>query len=210
MFHKAIRINTLKGFEDIQDYYFVEYDKIYSDLKKLKELHTYKKKDGYCNVKLQTKDGKTRTISVHRIVCSAYHDNIDNKPEVNHINHNRADNRPENLEWSTRQEQMNKEWKRKASESKKGKPKSEEHKRKIGEAHKGRKMPKEHMNKMSNTHKRKVVMLDEHNNIVEQFDSLKKCAIYLKVHKSAISQAIRNSGKCRGFKIMYREDYDRL
>ena len=48
--------------------------------------------------------GKSRMFSVHRLVCQAFHENPDNKPEVNHINENASDNRACNLEWCTRRE----------------------------------------------------------------------------------------------------------
>lgn len=50
-----------------------------------------------------TKNGKTERISVHRLVAQAFIPNPDNLPEVNHIDKNTKNNRVENLEWCTRQ-----------------------------------------------------------------------------------------------------------
>ena len=52
--------------------------------------------DGYYYVNFT---GKSKTI--HRLVCSAFHPNPESKPEVDHINRNKQDNRAENLRWAT-------------------------------------------------------------------------------------------------------------
>lgn len=61
------------------------------------------KKTGYVHVCL-SRDGEKRSVSVHRLVASAFLPNPASKPEVNHINGDRSDNRVENLEWATRSE----------------------------------------------------------------------------------------------------------
>ena len=61
---------------------------------------------GYMEVNLCA-DGKRKMLKVHRLVCQAFHDNPDNKPEVNHVNEDKTDNRACNLEWSTRRENNN-------------------------------------------------------------------------------------------------------
>ena len=63
-------------------------------------------KDGYLLVTLCT-GGKPKTLKVHRLVCEAFHENPENKLDVNHINENKTDNRACNLEWSTRKENCN-------------------------------------------------------------------------------------------------------
>ena len=62
--------------------------------------------NGYLRVGLHV-DGKRKMLRVHRLVCEAFHENPDNKSEVNHVNENKTDNRACNLEWSTRTENCN-------------------------------------------------------------------------------------------------------
>lgn len=53
--------------------------------------------------------------AIHRIIAETFIPNPDNKPEVNHKNLDKTDNRIENLEWVTKQENMDHYWSSKDS-----------------------------------------------------------------------------------------------
>lgn len=67
-----------------------------------KKLSPGKRPGGYLMVCL-CKDGEERIYAVHRLVAEAFIDNPDDLPEVNHIDENPSNNHVENLEWCTRQ-----------------------------------------------------------------------------------------------------------
>lgn len=56
---------------------------------------------GYYTVGLYDINHKSTTLSVHRLVASAFLDNSANLPEVNHKDGNKANNAVSNLEWAT-------------------------------------------------------------------------------------------------------------
>ena len=60
---------------------------------------------GYQTVRLN-KDGITSTHFIHRLIAAAYIPNPDNKPNINHINGIKTDNKIENLDWCTHAENI--------------------------------------------------------------------------------------------------------
>jgi hypothetical protein len=70
----------------------------YSRSFKPREMAVYIcKRTGYAQITL----GNRKRALVHRLVADAFIPNPEAKPQVNHKNGQRADNRVENLEWST-------------------------------------------------------------------------------------------------------------
>lgn len=70
-----------------------------------KQKSTFIGNGGYERVSLWI-DGKQYKESIHRLVAQVFIPNPDNKPQVNHIDGNKLNNNVSNLEWCTREENM--------------------------------------------------------------------------------------------------------
>ena len=69
-----------------------------------KEICRYTNKhNGYVYVYL-CNNGKYRNIRLHRLVAETFITNKHNKPQINHIDGNKENNRVDNIEWCTQSE----------------------------------------------------------------------------------------------------------
>ena len=92
----------VKNFED--RYCVSNFGRVYSI--KRETIMKLSMLNGYWRVVLY--DGnKTKGYYVHRIVAEAFIPNPQNKPIINHIDENRANNKTSNLEWATFSENVN-------------------------------------------------------------------------------------------------------
>jgi hypothetical protein len=66
-----------------------------------KIIRQRKDKDGYMLVDVRKGRLEKVTLKAHRVVAEAFLPNPEGKPEVNHLNAVRHDNRLANIEWST-------------------------------------------------------------------------------------------------------------
>lgn len=68
-------------------------------LKPCKDTYGYRQINVY-------KDGVRYTRKVYRLVMESFNPNIENKPQIDHVNRNRSDDRLENLRWVTARENI--------------------------------------------------------------------------------------------------------
>ena len=62
--------------------------------------------DGYFKVNLR-KNGENKTCYVHRLIAQTFIPNPENKPEINHIDEDKTNNRVDNLEWKWHKDNIN-------------------------------------------------------------------------------------------------------
>jgi len=90
----------MRQIKDNPNYLVAVDGKIFS-LTTMRFLKTTKRPDGYVYVKIGNKSHR-----VHRLVAQTYIDNPECKPQVNHIDGNKANNMLCNLEWMTQSENI--------------------------------------------------------------------------------------------------------
>ena len=142
-------------------------------------------RNGYVLVNLY-KDKKMKNKLVHRIVAEAFIPNLKNKPEVNHINGVKSDNRVENLEWCTSKDNIKHSYK---ALGRKG----------VG-GNKG------NINKITKTTK-PLIQYDLNGNFIKVWASKENASRELKIDSASISNCCRGKrNSIGGFKWKYVED----
>ena len=178
-------------------------------------------KDGYHVISLFSKteiNQQYRSFRVGRLVGIVFVPNPDNKPEIDHINGIRTDDRVENLRWTTRKENDNNPHclKRK-SETRMGKlnhqfgkKASLELRQKLSESHNGIKHNEKWKQNTARGLWKKVVQIDSSGSIIKVWNSIKDATESIGVSKGKISSVCRHyPGRktCGGYRWEFWHNY---
>jgi hypothetical protein len=88
-----------KEIPNFSKYMVSNFGRVKHKTKGIKEQHN--RNYGYYQVQIYDDNMKKHNSRVHRLVAMAFIPNLDNKPQVNHIDENKANNHVDNLEWIT-------------------------------------------------------------------------------------------------------------
>lgn len=171
-----------------------EFERTYPE----KELAVHYLEYGYTQVFLN-KEGVSKGHLVHRLVAEAFIPNLESKPEVNHKDRNAKNNCVDNLEWVTRQENVDHAldtgWNPHLSRL--GKKNSEYHNKRISQTHKGKIYTEEGIKKLQNSHNKqaKKCRCIETNQIFISFAEAGRC---LGLDSTNISDSIKQKRSVKG------------
>lgn len=186
----------IKGYED--KYEISNYGRVRSLPIKSKNKDTYRTVKGkilkpnqcrgYYTIGL-LKNGKFKTLRIHRLVAQTFIENKNNYPAVNHIDGNKKNNRVDNLEWCT-------------------------YSHNIKEAFRlGLKKPSEKQKEVVRQYCKKnktksVIQLDMNDNFIKEWTSAVEVERELGINRKNISSCVHK--KCKsagGYKWVLKENY---
>ena len=142
-------------------------------------IKPYMHTDGYLQVKLVDDNGISHSIKVHTLVADTFIPNPNDYTDINHKDEDKTNNSVENLEWCTRG--YNNTYNNKAI--------------KIG------------LKLRNNERSRALIALDENNNIIYEFPSVREAARFLNKPRadSNIHSGIRKNQKRYGYYWKFKD-----
>ena len=99
----ATNMEVFKDIKGYPGYQISNYGRVWS-VKRQKYLALTPNNCGYLQVKMIAANGKRKGELVHRLVALMFLDNLEKKPEVDHIDRNKQNNHVDNLRWLTKSE----------------------------------------------------------------------------------------------------------
>lgn len=182
---------AIKGYEKN---YEIDVDGNIRSLSSNKILKTGISKKGYKIVSLW-RDGKGTTKYVHRLVAETFLPMKKDKKIINHKDGNKLNNNINNLEWVTYSENNKHAYDNKLKTVSDLVRKS------------SRKMIIER-NSKEKPRSIPIIQLDEDENIINEFSSIKEAASALKINRSTIYRYLKSDRKtCKTFILKYKEEF---
>jgi hypothetical protein len=128
-------------------------------------------------------NNKILNKQVHRLVAEAFIDNPDNKPQVNHKDTNKKNNRVDNLEWNTIIENQQHAWEMGLKET-----------------------VRKQCSTISKKRAKEVKQYDLQGNYIKTWNSTREIERQLKIHHNSISACCKGKQKTAGEYIWKYKD----